>query len=46
MTETRATPSNRPARATARGNGRVAVVLAGMTFGMLGVAFAAVPFYR
>lgn len=46
MNETRATPSNRPARETARGNGRVAVVLAGMTFGMLGVAFAAVPFYR
>jgi len=46
MTETGATPSNRPERATARGNGRVAVVLAGLTFGMLGAAFAAVPFYR
>ncbi|MBV5266682.1 cytochrome c oxidase assembly protein [Pinisolibacter aquiterrae] len=46
MTEPRATPSSRPARATARGNGRVAVVLAGLTFGMLGAAFAAVPFYR
>lgn len=31
--------------ATARANGRVALALAGMTAGMLGVAFAAVPFY-
>lgn len=34
------------ARPTPRGNGRVAVVLAGLTFGMLVAAFASVPFYR
>jgi len=30
---------------TARANGRVAAALAGLTAGMLGLAFAAVPFY-
>lgn len=39
-------PSPPPDRPAPRGNGRVAVVLAGLTFGMLGAAFASVPFYR
>ena len=44
MNEPRAPlPSSAPARPRPRGNGRVAVVLAGLTLGMLGAAFASVP---
>lgn len=46
MDDRREPPVTPTGRATARGNGRVAVLLAGLTFGMLGAAFASVPFYR
>ena len=38
-------PRERRETATARANGRVAVVLFALTAGMLGAAYAAVPFY-